>query len=428
MSSVKKPFLWFKLDNAAKIFPSVINSRTTEVFRLSATLKTDVNPEILQAALDKVIERFPYYKTYLRWGFFWHYLQYNPQRPLVLKETNAPCRKIDTKENRGYLFRVLYYKQRISFECSHILTDGTGALTFLRSLVTQYFVESGVSIKDMGDVISYDKPPHAEEFEDAYKRYYKKDIPPPVKKEKAFHVPSKLIDQNDHKIVTGIVTLKKILKLAREKNVTITELLSSVYIHALNSFAQDLPWNMKKKHLRPIRLMVPVNLRKLYPSRTMRNFFLTVNPGIDPRLGHYTLDDIVKEVYHYMRVEVDEKFINQQITRNVRGEIHPAVRMIPLPLKVLIERMLYSFVATSRQSGVLTNMGAAELPPEAAKRVERFEFIANPNKDTKINCGVISFQDKLYISFGSLAESTDVQMYFFRTLRKLGLDVKIETN
>jgi len=428
MESTKQIPHWFRLDNAAKIFPSIINKRTTTVYRISASITRSVDSEILQRALIKTLNRFPYYRVSLRWGFFWHYLQYNPQDPLVQKENGAPCRKISPDDNNGYLFRIFYYEKRISLECSHIITDGTGAVTFLRSLLCQYFIETGITIKNRDDIFNIEKPPHVEEFEDAYRKFYKKDIPAPSKKEKAFHIIEKLIDADDQNIITGIIDVKELLKIARNYGVTITELLSSVYLHSLYLYAQDLPWKIKKKELKPIRLMVPVNLRKIYKSKTMRNFFLTVSPGIDPRLGHYNFEDVIKEVYHYMRLEVDERFINQQINRNVNGEIHPLVRLVPLPLKVLVERLLYGFVATSRQSGVLTNMGAVSMPSEIEKHIERFDCIANPNEDTKINCGVISYHDKIHITFGSLVDSTIVQMYFFQTLRKMDLAIKIETN
>jgi hypothetical protein len=428
MDKVKKHVNWFRLDNAAKIFPSIMSKRTRTVFRISATLKESIDAEILQKSLLKIIPRFPYYNVSLRWGFFWHYLQHNLNDPIVKRETEPPCRMIVPRDNNGFLFRVLYYEKRISLECSHIITDGTGAVCFFKAILCQYFVESGYIIKDWQNTMQIDSKPNAEEFEDAYRRYYKKDIPLPIKKEKAFHVIDKSINKNDHRIVTGIIDTKEVLKKARDYGVTITELLVSISLHALNIYCQNLPWKIKKKKLKPIRLMVPVNLRKMYASKTMRNFFLTVNPGIDPRLGHYDFDDIIKEVYHYMRVEVDERYINKQISRNIRGEIHPAVRLVPLPLKVLVERMLYSFVATSRQSGVLTNMGSLEMPLSVAREIESFNCIANPNGDTKINCGVIGFNDKTYITFGSLVENTEVQKNFFRTIRKLGLNVKVETN
>jgi hypothetical protein len=140
---------------------------------------------------------------------------------------------------------------------------------------------------------------------------------------------------------------------------------------------------MELSVLKPIRLMIPVNLRNIYPSKSMRNFFLTITPSIDPRLGHFTFEEVLHEVHHYLLVEVNNKFINQQIKRNVSGELNPIVRTIPLFLKIWVEKILYNKVSSAIHSGVLTNLGKVDLPEPLNESIERFEFIPNPNPATK---------------------------------------------
>ena len=50
---------WFRLDNAALIFPAVRRRDWTNAFRVSATLNETVQPEILQRAVDMLLPRFP---------------------------------------------------------------------------------------------------------------------------------------------------------------------------------------------------------------------------------------------------------------------------------------------------------------------------------------------------------------------------------
>ena len=50
---------WIRLDTAALIFPATMNSKWSNVFRLSATLKEDIDPDILQKAVDDLRESFP---------------------------------------------------------------------------------------------------------------------------------------------------------------------------------------------------------------------------------------------------------------------------------------------------------------------------------------------------------------------------------
>jgi hypothetical protein len=169
-------------------------------------------------------------------------------------------------------------------------------------------------------------------------------------------------------------------------------------------------------------------MRKFFESATMRNFVLHVTPGIDPRLGSFTFDEVVAQIHHYMRFELNEKLLKQHIARNMRGETHPLIRVTPLFLKIPFERWLYQKYGNAIASGVLSNLGPVSLPPHLQEHVERFEFITVPNVDTKVSVGVISYQDRLYMTFGSLIGSRDLELRFLTTLRKRGIPIKIETN
>jgi NRPS condensation-like uncharacterized protein len=135
-----------------------------------------------------------------------------------------------------------------------------------------------------------------------------------------------------------------------------------------------LPAFRKRTSGKIIRIEVPVNLRRMFPSRTMRNFSLYVMPGIDLRLGHYTFDEVVKTVYHQMTLETDKKLIGKMISRNVGGEKHPLIRRVPLFLKTLILSKLYE-TGTKQYSGVVTNMGKIDLHPEINGLIHKFIFI-----------------------------------------------------
>lgn len=419
---------WFRLDNAAKIFPSIITKRTTTIFRITCYTKEYVDPNLLSRAVSEIIERFPYYKVRLKRGIFWHYLQSNENDIIVLPETEDPCRKISYKKNNYYLFRILYFKNKISVEFSHILTDGTGALIFLKSLVTHYFKLQGIQIKDYKGVFNPDGQPEVEEFEDSYRKHYNNLIPNPRKKDKAFHVPEKLIDANKYNIITAEISSFEVLKISKKYKVSLTEFIIAHYIYSIYKYIINKPEKITNKLLNPIRIMVPVNLRKIYKSSSMRNFFLTVTPGIDPRLGKYTYEEILQHVHHYMRVEVNDKFINQQIKRNVNGEKHPIIRLVPLFIKVPIEQYIYYFKSAREHSGVITNLGKIDVPENISNNINMFEFIPNPNSITKINMGVISYNNKLNITLASLTNNTDIQQIFFSELRKKGIHIKIFSN
>ena len=129
---------WRKLDNAAKIFPAVSDKRDERVFRFACELKEEVDPLLLQEALDESIKMFPMFLCVIRKGFFWNYMEERDIRPLVTEENMPPCSRIYVRDQRNLLFRVTYFQKRINFEVFHALTDGTGALQFLKTLVHIY--------------------------------------------------------------------------------------------------------------------------------------------------------------------------------------------------------------------------------------------------------------------------------------------------
>ena len=132
--SIKKSTDWLRLDNAAKIFPAVTNKKETNTFRVQMELTEVVDSDLLQLATNNILNRFPMFKVRLKLGLFWNYFEKN-ERPLKIRPlTSKVNEKIIPKENNGYLLKVFYYNNLIVVEFFHSLTDGTGALIFLKAL------------------------------------------------------------------------------------------------------------------------------------------------------------------------------------------------------------------------------------------------------------------------------------------------------
>ena len=415
---------WLSLDNAAKIFPATLSDEVTTVFRLSAVLKQPIKIKPLMKAVSLLENRFPYYKVQLKKGFFWYYLEYIPLRFPVEVDDKSPCRKFP---KNNLLLRILVKNNRLSVEFSHILSDGSGAFHFLKTLLILYSKECGATIPENFEFYRPDEEISEEEYEDAYKRYFKEDIPPIVKKSKSFHLPYALKNPPRFEITNAIISIDKIKSKAKEKGVTITDYITAVYLYALQEIHEELsPFSRFKKH-KFIRLEVPINLRNIFHSQTMRNFTLFVMPEIDLRLGHYTFDEIIRRVYHQMRLETDEKLISKNISRNVGSEKKIYVKSIPLVLKSLILKMKFYSLGASQYSGVVTNLGKTQFPEDTESMIDYFAITAPPpNKMLKVNCGIIGFGDKLVLSFGNITKSKELEEKIFKFLKNKGIDVTIE--
>ena len=215
------------------------------------------------------------------------------------------------------------------------------------------------------------------------------------------------------------------MKEARTHGVSLTVYLTAVYLYSLQRVHNALSALRRRTSQKIIRIEVPVNLRKMFPSRTMRNFSLYVMPGIDLRLGHYTFEEVVKTVYHQMALETDTKLIGKMISRNVGGEQHPFIRRVPLLIKTLILSRLYAS-GTKQYSGVVTNMGKIDLHPELNSRIDKFIFIPPPpNNILKVNCGIVGFADQLVLSFGNITASKELERGLLTFLTARAIPVKI---
>jgi NRPS condensation-like uncharacterized protein len=324
------------------------------------------------------------------------------------------------------MFRILVKGNRLSVEFSHVLTDGTGAFEFLKTLLFCYFDKCGVLIPPGVDFLKTGKKLSDEEYEDAFNKYFTKGTVPGIKVPEAFHLPFPLSAKPRFSILLGIIPIQEISKKAKENEVSITEYLIAVYLYALQEVFDNLPEKVKKTNRKQTRIEVPVNLRKLFPSRTMRNFSLYIMPEIDFRLGEYSFEEIIKVVHHQMQMETDKKLINKMISKNVGSEKNPVIKSIPLILKSLLLSKVYEH-GVRKYSGVITNLGKIDFSPELNKYIKRFIFIPPPpNRNLKINCGVVGFNNELVLSFGNITSSRELEKAFFTFLTQQGIPVKIE--
>ena len=173
---------------------------------------------------------------------------------------------------------------------------------------------------------------------------------------------------------------------------------------------------------------MPINLRQFFPSRTLRNFITMIYPSIDPRLGNYSFEEIVKHVHHYMHLYIEEKYLMGEMNTNAAAQINPIARISPLFLKDFVVRTFYSNVQDKNSSAGLTNMGVMRLPDDMVPFVERYDIYMGVPYSSRTNCAIISYQNTLTINFCSCIVESDVERYFFRKLVEDGIPVTIESN
>jgi len=420
---------WYKLDNAGKLYPSIASTRRSTVFRLSAKLTKTINPEILQKALDQTIKRFPYYKVNLKRGLFWYYFEGVKSNPKVQPETYYPCMFLNFRKKGTFPFRVLYYNQYIHFEISHSIADGNSGLIFLKTLLIQYFNElDNIDCDNLQGGFNLLDDIDEEEYEDAFRRYCKRDIPTPKNLQSAKHFPFELMEKGRYLFITGISEVSDFKIITKQYNCSVTHLVTAVYFLAIQDYVNALDKYGKKNMQGRIVINLPVDLRQLFPSKTMKNFFVSLTPAIDLRLGEYELEELINYVKGYMQLEYNSKHISQFISKNVKNERMMMVRIIPLWLKNRIIPYLYNKYGEKGYTSSISNLGFIKLPEEINPYVEAIEFFPAPSEISKSKMCMNAYKDHIYISFGKTTQNTEIETCFFRRLRKMGINIKIESN
>lgn len=414
---------WLTLDNAARIYPASLSEWSADLYRLSATLKAPIRVSTLEAALRTVFPRFPYFQAHLRRGLFWYYLQRDAGIPPLYPLTGVPVSVMPAKGRICHLLRVRAGGATIAVDFSHVLTDGAGAVRFLGTLVTQYLRLRGVRVTSWEPFLDPESAPSPGEFEDAYNRHYDRTLPSPPRLSPAYHLPEAARPRA--RVITGRAPVRDMLALARGHGASLTEYLAALYLHSLAQIRAAGEDAAARTARGILRLEVPVDMRRFFPSETMRNFSLYVSPEIDARLGAYGFDEIVQRVRHSMALQVDRRELGRQIARNVRAQRNPFIRVLPLWLKDRLFSHARERFGERPYSGVLSNLGRIVVPAATAPHIESFGVMLGPNSRMKKNCVVLSYQDDLHISFGSVVESRELERLFLTHIVSAGVRVVV---
>lgn len=423
--SEERRLLWMRLDNAAKIFPAAYRRNSNHVFRLSATLFEEVDKKVLQYALDAVVRRFPSIAVRLKRGLFWYYLEEIPMAPEIQDEKSYPIARMPFDDIRKCAFRVLVYHKRIAVEFFHALTDGNGGLIFLKTLVAEYLRQKyGIDIPATEGVLDCCDVASEEETQDSFQKYAgtttkSRDT------NSAFKIPGIIENDGYLNATTFLFDTNELQSSAKKYGVTLTVFITAILVKACYEIQNK---TVSRRSQKPLKVLVPVNLRKIFDSKTLRNFVLYVMPGINPRMGEWSLEEICKSVYHQMGLLINEKEMAAMIAANVKIEKVMVLRMIPLFMKNIAMKAAFNLYSEGKNCLSLSNLGAVRIPEEMKNYIERFDFLLGASPRGTYNCGMISLDSTLCLNFVRSIKEPVLEQKVYEILQSLGIKVKAEGN
>lgn len=407
----EKEYNWYRLDNAARLYPAILDTRDS-TFRLSMELYEQVDPVLLQQALENTLPRFPTFEVKLKKGYFWYYFEYNENTPPVEEESDFPCSKIYASQNNWFLFKVLYYKKRISLEVFHSITDGLGGMEFFKSLVFEYLRLKGYEMDSEGLIKMNDESPKPYEAEDSFEKYYNKGSKKKRRGVNAYRLEGIAYPRGEQNVVQGVVDVDAILRASKGCGVKLTTYLAAVMIYAIYR-DQRLDLGEKK----PVRIMVPVNLRRMFPSGTLRNFISHYIVGIRFE-GEITFQDIIDQLSEQLKEVATKKEMSARINTNVDVTKNIMIKIVPLYFKNFGIRTAYYWFGERQYTSVVSNLAAIQLPRSMQRHVRNISCAMGATDMLPIKMAVCSYNGKMNITFTRCIEESDIIREFFRFLSK----------
>ena len=412
---------WDKLDNTANLFPVIAGESMTNTYRISCVLKEEIQQDLLQEALDIVTPKIPGFNLRLRNGVFWYYFEENGKKaPRVKEEFTYPCRLIHQSKNNSDMFRVSYYKNRINLEVFHVLTDGMGGISFLRELTYQYLRLAHPELREkLGDKLSADTSLNRE---DSFKKNYKKKSESVYRSKRAFLIKGEKLEYDGFGVVHGYLPIQQLKDVCKKYNCSINEYLVSTFIWA--TYQENYRHITQK---RPIRVAVPVNLRPYFDSITTKNFFVMVSAEFIPQKDEYTFEEICKITHDCLRKQINKEHLEKIFSYNVSNEQLFIARAVPLFLKNIAMRLVYTQSALANTTTV-TNIGNIKVEEEYEPYIQMFHSFLSFSKGQNLKATITSYQDTLVYTYTSAWRDVSIQRRVFRQIAEDGVDVKIETN
>lgn len=411
----RKNLSWSRLDNAAKIFPPTSHGSATGVFRLSCELTEPVAPDVLQTALDRTLKRYPHLLMVMRRGVFWYYLEQTTLRASVVPEHAPPCSAL-YEGSRSLLFRVSYWRHKVSLDMYHVLADGAGAIEFFEALMTAYLMLRHPEADSDG----LPQASVSQRWADSFQKYYK---PRSVRKAsdglgRAYRLRGVRRADGGLTVIEGVADVRQVLAAAHRCGATLTVYMTALLLSAIHS---EMYVREQKK---PVVLTVPVDLRSFFPSRTTRNFFGTIRVGYDFSRRSGELEDIVACVAAAFKEELTPERLGARMNRLAALEHNPVLRLIPLALKNPVLR--FSGAVSDRgETAALSNVGKFRLPEAFCPFVRGFGVFMSTGATQLCTC---SFGNSLHFGFTSAFENTEVQRRFFELLVDEGIEIEIRSN
>lgn len=401
-------------DHSAAIHLAACSPKHTNSFRMSLFLKEPICPQSLQRAVERVYPRFPGIFCGIRGGAFQYHLTPADGAPRVQADT-ALLAPMSEDELRRCACRVLYRGNVLTLEVFHALTDGHGGLTVLGTLTAEYLrLSKGLDIPFAPFVLDPDEEPDEAELADDFAAC----AGPRAGLSgtgRSYQLPQTLRAEEGVQCVWLHEDTARLQQAARHYGVRITSFLCAVMAEAIREF-QCAESDAGRQKL-PIRIMVPINLRGWFASRTLRNFALfalcSTAPDEDLRF-----EALLERLDTQLQQQNNAEALAAVLRAQTSAAQFPLFRALPLSLKTKLLRQLQKHFGDAASCITLSNLGPVRFPDALAQQVEHIDLALTPRWLSGHNCVMLSFGQTFSIGISSYDPEGRLAAAFARRLHQ----------
>lgn len=356
---------WYRLDNVGKFYAAQAGGNTQTIFRIATTMADEVDADALQRALDAAVALFPGFNVCLRNGLFWHYLVPAPNPPRVEPEVLPVCYNLHADPS-SVLFRVTYHVRRINVEVSHIISDGRGTLEFVKALLAAY-VEARYGAPAAPAPYAGTE---ASKTEDSFSAHYDRAAAGTDAQPQVFHLTG-WKNADDPAYLELHYPADAVHGAAKTAGATVTSYLIAAVICALRREMHGA------ERERAIHMDVPVDLRALFGSTTLRNFFGLAYVTYVPGDADEPVAAVAAEVQQQLAAGTQPASLKRRVMRMVKLEKNPLVRAVPLIVKDAALGFA-AWRATREVTCTVSSLGRVQLDDAVAPYVEGISALTSP--------------------------------------------------
>ena len=242
---------------------------------------------------------------------------------------------------------------------------------------------------------------------------------------KAYILKGKELKFNQVSVNHLLINNDDLKKECTRYDVSTTQYLTSVLIWSIYN-ANILKGKKKVKNKKPIKVCIPVNLKKYFRSKTMSNFFsyISVDAEMDVCASFEEIVDFVKDEF---QKKLTEEEMLKTMSDTVKIGKNIFISSIPLSLKKIIIRSIYLEIQ-KHLSITYSNIGKVGIIGKYQDYIDYFLFLLAPERVEKIKCSSCTYLDRIIFTFTSILNDNSIEKFFYNFLKERAIKIEIESN